>query len=80
MTSRGHFFSKWATSRGHCQRVTSRGHFLVTSRGRFSPREVLFLGDFLWTFLCELSWTFLVTLQTCFKFKSSMPKLEAFIH
>ena len=50
MTSRGHFFSKWATSRGHCQRVTSRGHFLVTSRGRFCPREVLFLGDFSWTF------------------------------
>ena len=44
MTSRGHFFSKWATSRGHCQRVTSRGHFLVTSRVRFCPREVLFLG------------------------------------
>ncbi len=42
MTSRGHFFSKWATSRGHCQRVTSRGHFC--------PREVLFLGEFLWTF------------------------------
>ena len=35
MTSRGHFLSKWATSRGHCQRVTSRGHFLVTSRGHF---------------------------------------------
>ena len=31
MTSRGHFFAKWATSRGHCQRVTSRGHFFVTS-------------------------------------------------
>ena len=27
MTSRGHFFSKWATSRGHSQRVTFRGHF-----------------------------------------------------
>ena len=27
MTSRGHYFSKWATSRGHSQRVTSRGHF-----------------------------------------------------
>jgi hypothetical protein len=35
MTSRGHFLSKWATSREHCQRVTSRGHFLVTSRGHF---------------------------------------------
>ena len=51
MSSRGHFFSKWATSRGHCQRVTSRGHFLVTSRGRFCPREVLFLGEFSWTLL-----------------------------
>ena len=50
MTSRGHFFSKWATSHGHCQRVTSRGHFLVTSRGRFCPREVFFLGEFSWTF------------------------------
>ena len=49
MTSRGHFFSKWVNSRGHCQRVTSRGHFLVTFRGHFRPREVLFLGDFLWT-------------------------------
>jgi hypothetical protein len=28
MTSRGHFLSKWATSRGHFQKVTSRGHFL----------------------------------------------------
>ena len=27
MTSRGHFSSKWATSRGHSQRVTFRGHF-----------------------------------------------------
>ena len=27
MTSRGHYFSKWATSRGHSQRVTFRGHF-----------------------------------------------------
>ena len=49
VTSRGHFFSKWAISRGHCQRVTSRGHFLVTFRGHFRPREVLFLGDFSWT-------------------------------
>jgi hypothetical protein len=50
MTSRGHFLSKWATSRGHCQRVTSRGHFLVTSRGHFCPQEVLFLGEFSWKF------------------------------
>ena len=27
MTSRGHYFSKWATSCGHSQRVTFRGHF-----------------------------------------------------
>ena len=27
MTSRGHYFSKWVTSRGHFQRVTFRGHF-----------------------------------------------------
>ena len=27
MTSRGHYFSKWATFRGHSQRVTFRGHF-----------------------------------------------------
>ena len=27
MTSRGHYFSKWVTSRGHSQRVTFRGHF-----------------------------------------------------
>ena len=27
MTSRGHYFSKWATSRGQFQRVTFRGHF-----------------------------------------------------
>jgi hypothetical protein len=50
MTSHGHFLSKWATSRGHCQRVTSCGHFVVTSRGHFCPREVLFLGEFSWTF------------------------------
>ena len=30
-------------------RVTSCGHFLVTSHGRFCPREVLFLGEFSWT-------------------------------
>ena len=38
MTSRGHYFSKWATFRGHSQRVTSRGHYFskwVTSRGQF---------------------------------------------
>ena len=27
MTSRGHYFSKWVTSRGHSQEVTFRGHF-----------------------------------------------------
>ena len=27
MTSRGHYFSKWVTSRGHSQRVTFPGHF-----------------------------------------------------
>ena len=27
VTSRGHYFSKWATFRGHSQRVTFRGHF-----------------------------------------------------
>ena len=51
MTSSGHFFSKWVNFRGHFQRVTSRGHFLVNSSGHFFPREVLFLGEFLWTFL-----------------------------
>ena len=38
VTSRGHYFSKWATFRGHSQRVTSRGHYFskwVTSRGQF---------------------------------------------
>ena len=38
VTSRGHYFSKWETSRGHSQRVTSRGHYFskwVTSRGQF---------------------------------------------
>ncbi len=54
VTFRGHFFSKWATSRGHCQRVTSRGRFLVTFRGHFRPREVFFLGDISWTFLGEI--------------------------
>ena len=50
MTSSEHFFSKWANFRGRFQRVTSCGHFLVTSRGHFCPREVLFLGEFSWTF------------------------------
>ena len=27
MTSRGHYFSKWVTSRGYSQRVTFCGHF-----------------------------------------------------
>ena len=27
MTSRGHYFSKWATSYGHSQRMTFGGHF-----------------------------------------------------
>ena len=27
--------SKWVTSRGHCQRVTSRGHFLGEFCGHF---------------------------------------------
>ena len=27
--------SKWVTSRGHCQRVTSRGHFLCEFCGHF---------------------------------------------
>ena len=38
VTFRGHYFSKWATFRGHSQRVTSRGHYFskwVTSRGQF---------------------------------------------
>ena len=47
MTSSGHFFAKWANHRGHLQRVTSHGHFLVNS---FCPRKVHFLGEFLWTF------------------------------
>jgi hypothetical protein len=53
MTSSGHFFSKWANFRGHLQRVTSRGHFLVNSSRHFCPREVPFLGEFSWTFLGE---------------------------
>ena len=53
VTSRGHFFSKWATSRGHFQRVTSRGHFLVTSRGQKCPREVSFGVNFRRHFLGE---------------------------
>ena len=38
VTSRGHYFLKWATFRGHSQRVTSRGHYFskwVTFRGQF---------------------------------------------
>ena len=38
VSSRGHYFLKWATFRGHSQRVTSRGHYFskwVTSRGQF---------------------------------------------
>ena len=58
ITFRGHFFSKWATSRGHSQRVTSRGHFLVTSHGL--PREVLILGEFSWTFFCPREVTYYV--------------------
>ena len=27
------------------------------------PREVLFLGEFLWTFLGEFSWTFLANFR-----------------
>ena len=34
---------------GHLQKVTSHGHFLVNSSGHFCPREVPFLGEFLWT-------------------------------
>ena len=30
----------------------------VTFRGHFCPREVLSLGDILWTFLGDFSWTF----------------------
>ena len=41
------FFQKWATSCGHCQRVTSRGHFLFTSRGQKSSFWVNFRGHFL---------------------------------
>ncbi len=45
MTSRGH--NRWLL-------VDKRGDFswtlLVTSRGHFCPREVLFLGEFSWTF------------------------------
>jgi hypothetical protein len=62
----------WQTSRGHNRwlLVDKRGDFswtlLVTSRGHFCPREVLFSGEFSWTFfgwilvdiLGEFSWTF----------------------
>ena len=50
MTPPGNFFLKWATSRGYLERVTSHGHSLVTSHGNFCPQEVLFLGEFSWTF------------------------------
>ena len=33
MTSRGHYFSKWVTSRGNSQRVTFRGHFWLSKLG-----------------------------------------------
>ena len=49
-TSNGHFFSIWANFCGHLQRVTSHGHFLVSSSGYFCPREVPSLGEYLWTF------------------------------
>ena len=47
MTSHGHFFSKWVTSRGHFLRATSLGHFGwlfvdifgVNSRGHFGWHE-----------------------------------------
>jgi hypothetical protein len=48
VTSRGNFFSKWATSRGHFQRVTARGHFLVTSRGQKCPLFGWILVDIFW--------------------------------
>ena len=46
----------WQTSRGHNRwlLVVKRGDIswtlLMTSRGQKCPREVLFLGEFLWTF------------------------------
>ena len=43
MTSRGHFFSKWANSSGHFLRLNSCGH-LVTFRGHFG---VNYSGHFL---------------------------------
>ena len=48
MTSRGHFFSKWANFRGHFQRVTSSGHFLVSSRGHFFHEKSSFFVDIFW--------------------------------
>ena len=36
---------------------------LVNSHGHFCLREVLFLGEFLWTFLGEFSWTFLANFR-----------------
>ena len=47
VTSRGPYFSKWATSRGHSQRVTFRGHSQrVTSRGHYFSKWVSFRGRF----------------------------------
>ena len=43
VTSCGHYFSKWATFRGHSQRVTSRGHYFskwVTFRGHLSSNKL----------------------------------------
>ena len=57
-------FFGWQTSRGHNRwhLVDKRGDIswtlLVTFRGHFCPREVLFLGDISWTFLGDFSWTF----------------------
>ena len=62
-------FGGWQTSSGHNRRhfVDKRGDIswtlLVTSRGHFCPLEVLFLGDFSWTFLGDISWTFWVTFR-----------------
>ena len=56
----------WQTSRGHKGQtfVDKKGEFswtlLVNSRGHFCPREVLFLGEFLWTFSGEFSRIFFV--------------------
>ena len=54
--SKNMFSCGWQTLRGHNRwlRVDKRGDF----RGHFCPREVLFLGDFSWTFFGDFSWTF----------------------